>query len=72
MKTLWEKLTDVNKGKLLLYKEQYPYVGKKLITTLETEISCMKLSVEDAYRVLQETTKKEITINNLMELFYEQ
>ena len=32
----------------------------------------MKLSVEDAYRILQETTKKEITINNLMELFYEQ
>jgi len=72
MKTLWEKLTDVNKGKLLLYKEQYPYIGKKLITTLETEFSCMALSVEDAYRVLQETTKKEITINNLMELFYEQ
>jgi len=72
MKTLYEKLTDENKGKLLLYKQQYPYIGKKLITTLETEISCMNLSVEDAYRVLQETTKKEITINNLMELFYEQ
>lgn len=72
MKTLWEKLSEVNKGKLLLYKQQYHYSGSKLITTLETEISCMKLSVEDAYRLLQETTKKEITINNLMELFYEQ
>lgn len=71
MKTLWQKLTEVNKGKILLYKQEYPYSGSKLITTLETEISCMKLSVEDAYRLLQETTKKEITINNLIELFYE-
>jgi hypothetical protein len=71
MKTLWQKLTEVNRGKILLYKQEYPYSGSKLITTLETEISCMKLSVEDAYRLLQETTKKEITINNLLELFYE-
>jgi hypothetical protein len=71
MKTLWEKLSEVNKGKLLLHKQQYQYSGAKLINTLETEISCMNLSVEDAYRVLQETTKKEITINNLMELFYD-
>ena len=71
MKTLWQKLTEVNRGKILLYKQEYPYSGSKLITTLQTEISCMKLSVEDAYRLLQETTKKEITINNLLELFYE-
>ena len=71
MKTLWEKLSEENKGKLLLYKQEYPYSGSKLITTLETEISCMKLSVEDAYRLLQETSGKEITITNLNELFYE-
>jgi hypothetical protein len=71
MKTLWEKLTLENKSKLLLFKQQYPYSGIKLITKLEQEVSCMNLSVEDAYRLLQETTGKEITITNLIELFYE-
>lgn len=72
MKTLYEKLSEVNKCKILLYKQEYPYSGSKLITTLETEISFTNLSVEDAYRLLQETTGKEITITNLNELFYEQ
>lgn len=70
MKTLWQKLTEVNKGKLLLYKQQYPYSGMALITKLEQEVSFTNLSVENAYRLLQETSGKEITITNLNELFY--
>jgi hypothetical protein len=71
MKTLWQKLSEENKGKLLLFKQQYPYSGIKLITILEQEVSFLSLSVENAYRLLQETTGKEITITNLNELFYE-
>lgn len=71
MKTLWEKLSLENKSKLLLFKQQYPYSGIKLITKLEEEISFTNLSVEDAYRLLQETSGKEITITNLNELFYD-
>lgn len=71
MKTLYEKLSEENKSKLLLYKQQYPYSGIKLITKLEEEVSFTNLSVENAYRLLQETTGKEITITNLNELFYE-
>lgn len=70
MKTLWEKLSEENKCKLLLYKQQYTYSGMALITKLKEEVSFTNLSVENAYRLLQETTGKEITITNLNELFY--
>lgn len=71
MKTLWQKLSLENKSKLLLFKQEYPYIDIKLITKLEEEVSFTNLSVEDAYRLLQETTGKEITITNLSELFYD-
>jgi hypothetical protein len=71
MKTLWEKLSDENKSKLEFLKLDYPTLFGGLIETLKKTTSWIELTVYDANTLLQETSGKDLSINNLNDLFYE-
>jgi hypothetical protein len=71
MKTLWEKLSEENKSKLEVLKLDYPTLFGGLIETLKKTTSWTELTVYDANTLLQETSEKDLSINNLNDLFYE-
>jgi hypothetical protein len=69
MESLWKKLSPDHRAKIKNSQTILPNRKIKLIKSLKEEVSYSNLSVENAYLTLQETTKKEISINNLFELF---
>jgi hypothetical protein len=71
MKTLWEKLSAENKSKLEVLKLDYPTSFGGLIETLKKTTSWIELTVYDANTLLQETSEKDLSINDLHDLFYE-
>jgi len=70
MKTLWEKLSEENKSKLEVLKLDYPTLFGGLIETLKKQTAWTELTVYDANTLLQETSGKDLSINNLNDLFY--
>jgi hypothetical protein len=69
MKTLWDKLSEENKKKLEVSKLQFPALFGGLINTLKEQTAWTELKVYDANILLSETIGKEISINNLYDLF---
>lgn len=69
MKTLWQKLNEENKSKLEVLKLDYPTFFGDLIKTLKKTTSWTELTVYDASNLLQETSGKDLSINNLYNLF---
>jgi hypothetical protein len=69
MKNLWQKLSEENRTKLENLKLQYPALGSNLISTLEQEMVWVNLKIYDAGIILQETSEKELSVNNLNDLF---
>lgn len=69
MESLWKKLSPNHRAKIKNSQTILPNRKINLIKSLKEEVSYSNLSVENAYLTLQETTKKEISINNLFELF---
>jgi hypothetical protein len=69
--TLWERLSEKNRNKLEVFKLQYQTLGGDLIETLKSQGAWTELTVYDANNLLQETSGKDLSINNLHDLFYE-
>jgi len=69
--TLWERLTKENKNKLEVFKLKYETLGGGLVETLKTQTAWTELTVYDANNLLQETSEKDLSINNLYDLFYD-
>ncbi|WP_396195950.1 hypothetical protein [Flavobacterium sp.] len=69
MKNLFERLSEKNKKKLKDFKLQYSALGSNLISTLEQEMAWVNLKIYDAGIILQETSEKELSVNNLNDLF---
>jgi hypothetical protein len=69
MESLWKKLSPDHRAKIKNSQTILPNRKINLIKSLKEEVFYSNLSVENAYLTLQETTKKEISINNLFELF---
>ena len=69
MKNLFERLSEKNKKKLKDFKLHYPVLGGNLISTLEQEMAWVNLRIYDAGMILQETSEKDLSVNNLNDLF---
>jgi hypothetical protein len=69
MKTLWERLSEKNRNKLEFFKLKYQTLGGDLIETLKNQTAWTELTVYDANNLLQETSGKDLSINNLDDLF---
>lgn len=69
MKTLWKRLSKENRKKLKQSTTLYPTVLKNLINELKTRVTYTDLKLEHIIWLLQETTKKPITLENIDELF---
>lgn len=67
--TLFERLSEENKTKLEILKLKYSNLGDDLIKTLKKETAWTELTVYDANHLLQETSGKNLSINNLYDLF---
>ena len=71
MKTLWEKLTDVNKTKLENYKEQYPTIANNLIQALQTKVSWIDLRVIEMMHLFDALEVKDFNfVTPLDNIFY--
>jgi hypothetical protein len=71
MKTLYEKLTEVNKTKLENYKEQYPTIVKNLIQALQTKVSWIDLRVIEMMHLFDALEVKDFNfITPLDNIFY--
>ncbi len=71
MKNLWQKLSEENRTKLEYLKLQYPTLGSNLIKTLKEQTAWSELTVYDAGIILRETSGKDLIINDLYNLFYD-
>ena len=71
MKNLWQKLSEENRTKLENLKLQYPTLGSNLIKTLKEQTAWSELTVYDAGIILRETSGKDLIINDLYNLFYD-
>ena len=69
MKTLWERLSKENKAKLKGSVILYPSASASLINALQKEVAWSSLLFEHVIWLLQETTGKEVSINNVESLF---
>jgi hypothetical protein len=67
--TLFERLSEENKTKLEILKLKYSNLGDDLIKTLKEKTAWTELTVYDANHLLQETSGKDLSINNLYDLF---
>ncbi len=71
MKTLYEKLTEVNKTKLENYKEQYSSIANNLIQTLQTKVSWTELKVIEMFHLFDALEIKDFNfITPLDNIFY--
>ena len=71
MKNLWQKLSEENRTKLENLKLEYPTLGSNLIKTLKEQTAWSELTVYDAGIILRETSGKDLIINDLNDLFYD-
>jgi hypothetical protein len=71
MKNLWQKLSEENRTKLENLKLEYPTLGSNLIKTLKEQTAWSELTVYDAGIILRETSGKDLIINDLYNLFYD-
>ena len=71
MKNLWQKLSEENRTKLEDLKLEYPTLGSNLIKTLKEQTAWSELTVYDAGIILRETSGKDLIINDLYNLFYD-
>lgn len=69
MKTLWKRLSKENRKKLKQSTILYPTASISLINELETRVAYTDLKLKHIIWLLQETTKKPITLENIDELF---
>jgi hypothetical protein len=69
MKTLWKRLSKENRKKLKQSTTLYPTASINLINELETRVAYTDLKLKHIIWLLQETTKKPITLENIDELF---
>jgi hypothetical protein len=69
MKTLWKRLSKENRKKLKQSTTLYPTASINLINELETKVAYTDLKLKHILWLLQETTKKPITLENIDELF---
>ena len=69
MKTLWERLSKENKAKLKSSVILYPSASASLINALQKEVAWSSLLFQHVIWLLQETTGKEVSINNVESLF---
>jgi hypothetical protein len=69
MKTLWKRLSKENRKKLKQSTTLYPTASTALINELETRVAYTDLKLKHILWLLQETTKKPITLENIDELF---
>jgi hypothetical protein len=69
MKTLWKRLSKENRKKLKQSTTLYTTASINLINELETRVAYTDLKLEHILWLLQETTKKPITLENIDELF---
>jgi len=69
MKTLWQRLSKKNKNKLKAIKLKYPALIGSLIETLKEKNAWTELNIYEANTLLVETNGKDLSINNLYDLF---
>lgn len=69
MKSLWKRLSKENRAKLKSSATLYPSASVSLIYALKTNVAFASLSFQHVIWLLQETTGKPITLENIEELF---
>tara|TARA_R110000868_G_scaffold102972_1_gene283630 strand:+ start:1487 stop:1702 length:216 start_codon:yes stop_codon:yes gene_type:complete len=69
MKTLFEKLLPKHKYQLEKEADTYPNIVKDLKIQLKENYFIVELTIADAFRLLDATTKETLTYLNLSNLF---
>lgn len=69
MKPLWKRLSKKNKEKLTRSVNLYPTASGSLIKKLRLETAWTKLTFQEIIWLMQETTGKKTTIENVDKLF---
>jgi|GWRWMinimDraft_5_1066013.scaffolds.fasta_scaffold02982_7 hypothetical protein len=69
MKTLFEKLLPKHKHQLEKEADTYPNIVKDLKNQLKENHFIVELTIADAFRLLDATTKESLTYLNLSNLF---
>lgn len=74
MKTLFERLSNNNRKKILDYSEKYPITADLLISELNSNISVIELKLDTALRVFSICFSERINsfdVNDFFKLFKE-
>jgi uncharacterized protein YkvS len=69
METLFEKLLPEHKERLEKEADTFPNIVKDLKIKLKENHLIVELTIGDAFKLLDSTTKKSVNFSNLNELF---